>query len=112
MKYNIFKIALFTFTLMLFVFGLVKYTNTYNNNLIGLESNAIRIHNGYGYQITSQEKVLIRQEYIPALPGRKVFANEKDAKSVANLVIHKLLNKQSPVVYIKELDSLRIVTLN
>lgn len=47
---------------------------------------------GYGYHITKQGKILIRQESVPAEPGNKKFCDSLDALKVGNEVI-KLLHK-------------------
>ena len=112
MIYNIFKIVLLSAFIFLFVFGAVKYINNSGNHTLGLQVHTIKMKEGYGYQITNNNIVLIRQEYIPAVEGKKVFSNVKDAKRVANLVMSKLTNKEDPVVYIKELKSLNIASIN
>lgn len=112
MKYNIFKIVLLSVSIILFFFGVVKYNNQSNKNTFGLQAETIKIEEGYGYQITNNNIVLIRQEYVPAIQGKKVFLNTRDAKRVANLVMCKLTNKENPVVHIEELDSLNIALIN
>ncbi|MFI5203479.1 MAG: DUF4907 domain-containing protein [Flavobacteriales bacterium] len=55
-----------------------------------------REENGFGYEILHQRQVMIRQPHIPAVQGNSGFASEKDAASVAALVIEKLSKGISP----------------
>ena len=77
-----------------------------------LHSEILNLENGYGYQIELGNKVLIRQEYIPVLRGKKPFATAQDAKLTANKIISKLHNKESPVLTLSELKELQIMKFN
>lgn len=64
---------------------------------------------GWGYDIYIDNKRMIRQPHIPAVPGKITFPDKISAESVANLVIYKLKNNiMPPSVTIEELDSLGI----
>lgn len=98
---------------ILFVFSLIVYfTSAYiswKNSYI-VESKVIKSGSGWGYEIYVGKKVFITQRNIPAIIGIKQFVSEEQAKKVADLVIIKLKNKQSPPsVTTNELDSLGIV---
>lgn len=71
-------------------------------------SEVISVNGGFGYQILNGEKILIRQEFIPAVQGEKPFLIAKDAKSIAELVVHKLVNGETPVIYIEEIEKFNI----
>ncbi|MEJ0080719.1 MAG: DUF4907 domain-containing protein [Puia sp.] len=43
-----------------------------------------------GYNIIAEGKVHIKQEYMPAVPGKRGFKSAADAMLVGNLVIKKL----------------------
>jgi hypothetical protein len=66
--------------------------------------------NGYGYYIFAKNKLLVKQDFIPALQGEKKFCDSTDAAKVSRLVIHKINSKKMPAITIKELDSLNIKT--
>jgi hypothetical protein len=65
-------------------------------------------HNGWGYNIKFKNKILIHQEYIPAIAGHYTFKSEIEAKKVAYLVINKMERKKLPTICRQELDSLGI----
>jgi hypothetical protein len=65
---------------------------------------------GWGYEIYSGEKAIIRQETIPAVNGIVSFKTEEDAAQTAALVIEKLKRGKPPLVSKKELDSLGVDT--
>jgi hypothetical protein len=65
---------------------------------------------GWGYEIYSGKKAIIRQETIPAVNGIVSFKTEEDAAQTAALVIEKLKKGKPPLVCIKELDSLGVDT--
>ena len=76
-----------------------------------LRTKVIALDEGYGYQIFNGDILMIHQDFIPALEGKRPFASSKDAKSVANLVKNKILAGQSPRVSLQELYDLDIVIL-
>lgn len=66
--------------------------------------------NSFGYQIYKDGTKVIKQEYIPAIPGNHGFETEKQAKSLAELVIKKLENQiMPPTVSVEEVDSIRAI---
>lgn len=71
----------------------------------------IKVHNGYGYQIFKKDRLLIQQEFIPAIKSALPFQSANDAKKVANLVIQKLSSGESPVITRGELDTMNVVIL-
>ena len=65
----------------------------------------------FGYEISDQGKIIVRQKTIPSLPGNKGFKTKDDAEKCAMLVISKLnRNIMPPTVTPKEIDSLGIRT--
>ena len=73
-----------------------------------LEAHVISINDRYGYEISRDNRVLIRQTYIPAVGGKRSFETSKEAEQVAKLVKQKLLKGLSPVISIDELKALNI----
>ena len=73
-----------------------------------ITSKTFRVDNGFGYEITNNKKVLIKQNYIPAIQENKPFFSKEDANKVASLVINKLKNRSSPTVSLRELTMLKI----
>lgn len=62
-----------------------------------LESMVIKADSGrFGYYVFVDGQLTIEQKTIPGVPGNKGFANETDAKKVAELVIQKLKEGETP----------------
>jgi hypothetical protein len=78
----------------------------------------VRTELGWGYKIylaaedikdTSTDRIYIKQDYIPGVPGKQAFKSEADALRVANLVILKISSGRQPMITAPELDSLGII---
>lgn len=76
-----------------------------------LHSEIFKVGGGYGYQIDLNGKILIKQEFIPILEGKRPFTSTEDAERTAKKVIDKLLKKESPILTIPELKELQIPEL-
>lgn len=71
---------------------------------------AFKAGKGYGYRITVDGKILVKQQTIPAIAGGKVFCNSNDAILVGTEVLKKLRNQESPVIRVEDLTRLNIST--
>ncbi len=111
MKRTLGYIALIALAAVL-LFGIAKVWEAENNAEATLHAQTFLVGNGYGYEIALKDKVLIRQEYIPILEGKKPFATASDAKRTADKVISKLMKKESPILSEKELKELKIPDFN
>ncbi|MCK0192325.1 DUF4907 domain-containing protein [Arenibacter sp. F20364] len=92
--------------------SLSNYSLGSTKSKMQLHSETFKVGNGYGYQIALEDKVLIIQEYIPILEGKKPFTTAEDAELTANRVITKLLRKESPILTLSELKELQIPEFN
>lgn len=63
---------------------------------------------GWGYSITSNDRVLIKQSIIPVINDTKSFKTKEDALKVGNLVVDKLHKDLSPTVTKNDLILLKI----
>ena len=111
------KRILVAYTLIAVVTGLLflRFTDFFygtTKSKTPLHSEIFEVGDGYGYQILLEDKVLIRQEYIPILEGNRPFATAKNAERTANKVITKILKKESPILTISELKELQIPEFN
>lgn len=89
---------------MLFqVFSSCKYKETAFNGVVYKN-----VNESYAYAIYFKQKVVIRQETIPALTGGIAFRDSLDALQVMDLVIKKLNDGTSPTISKKELKELKI----
>ena len=64
----------------------------------------------FGYQINYKGKLFIKQEYIPAIPCKKYFQTEANAKAIGDLMIEKIEKKESPSINKNDLVELGIDT--
>ena len=55
------------------------------------------------------QRIYIKQEFMPGIPGKQGFKSADDALLVGNLVIKKISSNQPPIITTRELDSLGIV---
>jgi hypothetical protein len=94
-------------TLGLFVSTLVFASCIQNKTSI---IQTIKTNKGWGYMITNDKKILIKQTIIPVISQIKSFKTESDALKVGNLVLQKLNNNLSPTVTKKDLILLDIKT--
>jgi hypothetical protein len=62
----------------------------------------------WGYTISVNRKIMIKQTEIPALSGRKPFRTKADAEKTGLFVLKKLENNELPICTIRNLDSLGI----
>lgn len=71
----------------------------------------IALKQGWGFDILKEDKILIHQEIIPSVAGKKSFATQADAEKVAELMVHKLQKNKGgglPFITQQDLDSLKI----
>jgi hypothetical protein len=81
-----------------------KYREQHQKVLIYAEP--IQTVYGWGYNIVAADKVYIKQEYIPAVPGKQGFKSAEDARRVGNLVVEKIMENKMPTITVHELDSM------
>lgn len=62
----------------------------------------------YGYAIYFKQKLIIKQETVPALSGDVAFKDSLQALRVMDLVIKKLNEGKSPTINTTELKELKI----
>ncbi|WP_290339363.1 DUF4907 domain-containing protein [Ferruginibacter paludis] len=71
-------------------------------------SYAFKTGDGWGYAITVDNKIFIKQSIIPCIAGEKSFASQADAEKVADLVLTKIKTHQKPSIFKSELEKLGI----
>jgi serine protease inhibitor ecotin len=62
--------------------------------------------NGWGYDILINKKLVIHQQYIPAIPEKKGFDTEEFAKRAAGSVVDKLKNNKLPTLSYAEINQI------
>jgi len=61
---------------------------------------------GWGYDILVGNRLLIHQQFVPAIAEKKGFDTEASAKKIARLVIDKLENNKLPTITHHELTQI------
>ncbi len=65
---------------------------------------------GWGYDIYIENKKMIHQPIIPAIPGNRAFKTESDAKKTGLFALGKMIKEATlPTITTKELDSLGVI---
>lgn len=81
---------------------------TEKEGVMHLSMRTFPVNNGWGYELLTNDSVYIRQEFIPAITGKKAFATKEDAEKTAGLALRKLHTTRFPMITLKELDSLGV----
>ncbi|WP_367772122.1 DUF4907 domain-containing protein [Flavobacterium sp. WC2421] len=102
---NLFLVNKYTI-LLIFSFSLFISCNHTEN----LKVKSLKNDSGWGYIITKDEKIIIKQTVIPVISENKSFKTEEEALKVGNLVLQKLKDNLSPTVTKKDLFLLAIKT--
>jgi len=106
------KIFILISVILLFVLEIFLFLENYKERKIsdtsGIKISIQNIDNGFGYSISSKNKILIRQNFIPAIEDKQPFSSFNDAQSVANLVKRRIENRQNPRITKEDLDLLEI----
>jgi hypothetical protein len=64
---------------------------------------------GWGYEVLTDGKVYIKQDFIPAIAGKHGFATKEKALLVGNAVVSKIEHRQLPVISFGELKAMHII---
>tara|TARA_R110001583_G_scaffold22784_3_gene85036 strand:+ start:6489 stop:6827 length:339 start_codon:yes stop_codon:yes gene_type:complete len=89
------------------IFFIVTKT-TFNNNTEPFKAAIYQTNTGFGYSISYNDILLIKQDYIPTIQNNQSFCSYQDAQNVANLVLEKLYKKVNPKISLLELKQLGI----
>jgi len=91
---------------LIFSLGILLFISCAKNE--NLHVRTFKTNNGWGYTITNNEKIIIKQNIIPVISKNKSFKTEKEALRVGQLVLQKLTDDLSPTVTKKDLILLDI----
>ena len=97
-------IALTALLISIAVFFFMR--NKQHDEKIFIYAEPVHTEFGWGYNIIADGKVHIKQEYMPAVPGKIGFKTAEDAMIVGNMVVNKISTNQLPAISVRELDSL------
>lgn len=71
---------------------------------------AIKLPQGYGYQISIDGKVYIHQDHVPAIDGKHPFCDSLAALKTGELTLEKIVKGEVPTISKDELLQLGIDT--
>jgi hypothetical protein len=97
---------LFNLCIIIFSIGLLIFVFTQKEQDLKVES--IKVGHGWGYSITYNDKLIIKQTSIPVISEYKSFKTEKEALAVGQLVVKKLNANLSPTITENDLILLKI----
>ena len=101
-------IVFFVITLSIALVALIVFRTDIGNKKDDFNALVYKTETGFGYIISYNNKVLIKQDYIPAVQHNQSFCNFDDAQKVAELIIDKLKSKENPRISLVELKKLDI----
>jgi len=104
------KFSIIGITALLISFAVIFFSRQKSTEAkIFLHAEAVQTPYGWGYNVLTNQKVYIKQEYIPGIPGKKGFKSAEDALLVGNLVVKKITANQQPTITEEDLDSLGVL---
>ena len=89
-----------------------KESTSNNKDRLPVAVIAVPVNKGWGYEIYVDNKIYIKQNYIPAVNGTHQFANKEQALATANLVLAKMKEGKKPFITIDELKKAGIDITN
>jgi hypothetical protein len=100
-------IAAIVFLITASIAGILIYSNRQ-----GYSAHVFISGNGWGYNIQKGRKTIIHQPYIPCIAGNVSFENKTTAQKTGDLVVEKLIKKQSPRISKVELEAVLNIKIN
>ncbi|TDO97761.1 DUF4907 domain-containing protein [Flavobacterium sp. 245] len=91
---------------LLFILLVLQFTACAKNETFKIDS--FKTKTGWGYTISSKNKILIKQSIIPVISTAKSFSTEEEALKTAKLVVSKLDRNMSPTLTKNDLILLKI----
>ncbi len=75
---------------------------------VPVEMHALKMANGWGYEVLVDKKVFIHQDCIPAISSYKTFNTASEAMLIGNRVVDKIKRGEKPVITQAEIDACHI----
>ena len=88
-----------------FIFSYIQYQEDSSKTQDLYTLNVIEENEQWIYEINKNDQLFIRQEFIPAIAGKKSFKTKRDAEVIGELVIDKLYKTNNPTLTISEIIS-------
>lgn len=80
-----------------------------NKDSMSIGAYAFKTADGWGYSITVDDKLFIKQSAMPVVEGNQSFVSEADALKVANEVMGKIKSHQKPTLQLADLQRLGVI---
>lgn len=92
------------------ILGYLVYRNSdkWKKDHILVELKPIQTPKGWGYDITTDGKIFIHQNIIPAIGGDRGFRTKEDALAVGKKVYDRLMKGEVPMVTVQEVKDMGI----
>lgn len=107
------KILLFVATGILLavviVYGVHYWRLRRSRDYVFVQVKPIQKDWGWGYEIITNGKVYIKQEFIPVLQGHHGFQTKGQALQVGNRVVEKIEHHQLPILSLQELEQMQVI---
>ena len=115
-KTIIMVIIIIVIVLLLAIFFIIRaqskqHTSISKNSYLNanIQVKTYKAESGWGYDIYENNKLLIHQSSIPALPGNNGFTTQADAQKVAKLIVDKIKgNIMPPTLTLEDLKTIGI----
>ncbi|WP_117882728.1 DUF4907 domain-containing protein [Aureibaculum luteum] len=108
-RFLIISIVIILTALTVFLF---KKNNNLDPVLKIYSIETFKVDKGWGYKVLKDNKIFIKQNFIPAVKGNRPFVSEMEAYNTANLVIIRLDQNKLPTITIADLNSIDVTLLN
>jgi hypothetical protein len=104
------KYEIIGITALLICFAVIFFNRQKNHERkIFVHAVPVQTAYGWGYNIMAGEKIFIKQEFMPAIPGKQGFKSADDAQLVGNLVVKRISSNQVFTITPRDLDSLGVI---
>ena len=103
------KFSIIGITALLVCFAVIFFSKQKSQETkVFLHAEAVQTAYGWGYNVLANQKIYIKQEFIPGLPGKQGFKSADDALRVGNLVVKKISTNQLPTITARDLEDLGV----
>lgn len=79
------------------------------NDLLPVDMRAVKMNDGWGYEVLVDKKVFIHQDCIPAIPSFRKFSSQEQALAIGSRVVEKLKKGHKPSISLQEINAAHIL---
>ncbi|GAC1452859.1 MAG: hypothetical protein NVSMB7_15590 [Chitinophagaceae bacterium] len=78
------------------------------NDMLPVALRALKMNDGWGYEVLVDNKVYIHQDCIPAISSFKKFTTESEALLMGNRVVDKIKHGHKPIITLQDINDMHI----